>query len=201
MLELLQYTVSLILYSLILFSAGKREYMILSFILTFFYGVSLLSTNQNWKKWTRRILSKGHLVTALGLLIISHDIPQQADLEMLRLVLILVSHNTDHVIESKVFFPAKNLPKNSIKTSENEIYISSCSHLIDFAWWNLNPPSATGSPTYYTPLFSARWQSPATWALNPFSGQKMPRMKHVPSNRWDWTAGGQTAQGISTVSN
>lgn len=65
-------------------------------------------------------------------------------------------------------------------------------------WFCTNSPSATASPTYYTPLSSARWRSPATWAWNPSSGRTTPATTRAPSGRWDWTAGGRTTLVIST---
>lgn len=66
-------------------------------------------------------------------------------------------------------------------------------------WVCTNPPSATASPTYYTPLFSARWRSPAIWAWNPSSGRTTPATTRAPSSRWGWTADGRTTQAISIV--
>lgn len=58
-------------------------------------------------------------------------------------------------------------------------------------------PSVTVSPTCYTPLSSARWPSPETWAWILSSGWRRPGRRHAPSGQWDRTSGGQTGTALT----
>lgn len=104
------------------------------------------------------------------------------------------------IISSSIMVCAENWIQNVDRGSEmnNHMFQTIKIKPTRSALWGFHVPSAAVSPTYCTPLFFAQWLSPVSWALNPFWGQKMPVMKRVPSNRWDWTAGGHRADIVQT---